>query len=73
MGEGWKAILTKVKRHLHTRVDAAQADKGLAQGGNVQGVEADGDGLRSIIEEKCNRSLSLNFVRHVVGGVDEPT
>ena len=73
LGEGWKAFLTKVKRHLPTRVDAAQVDKGLAQGGDVQGVGADGDGIRSIVEEKCNRPLALNLVRYVISGVDEPT
>ena len=64
---------SSVKKHLPTRVDAAQADKGLAQGGDVQGMEADGDGLRTIVEEKCNRPLALNLVRYVIDGVDEPT
>ena len=70
--QGWSAILTELKSHLATLIDAAQADKGLAQAWDVQNVEADGEGLRSIVEEKCDRPLALNFMRLVVCGVDEP-
>ena len=35
-------------------------------------MEADSEGLRSIVEEKCDCPLALNFVRFVVCGVDEP-
>ena len=38
----------------------------------VQSVEADSEGLRSIVEEKCDCPLALNFMRLVVCGVDEP-
>ena len=35
-------------------------------------MEADGEGLRSIMEEKCDRVLALNLMWLVVCDVDEP-
>ena len=72
LGQGWRAILIELKSHLSTLVDAAQADKGPAQAGDVQSMEADGERLRSIVEEKCDCPLALNFMRLVICGVDEP-
>ena len=37
LGQGWSAILTESEGDLAALVDAAQADKGLTQAGDVQG------------------------------------
>ena len=73
LGQGRSAILTEMKCHFASLVEAAHADKGLAQARDVQSVEADGERLRSIVEKKCDRAFALDFVRLVVGGVDEPS
>ena len=49
--QGWCAVLTEMKFHLASAVDAGQADKRLSQSRHMEGVQPDCNILYALMQE----------------------